>query len=280
LTALVEKGGVPAPVLDYCYNMLIGAEKGAIIFTNGDNDTYGIRALQVARKLRPDVQVLNLSLINQPDIEETIFARFAGDAVPLTPTERSELRRDFKANYARDRELYSIKVMKAVAARAAACEWSGPVYMALTIPQSTLQRCQLPLRIEGLLWRVPGPDEAGRSDLEFGPASEEAPPVDIERTRVLFADRYRLESATDLSFAWQRNNSVARLMDNYHAVLFRLAFASAETGDTATMRSAFARGLEIAAFHGREETVATMAGYWQKLDPENPDATRWVQRGD
>jgi hypothetical protein len=152
--------------------------------------------------------------------------------------------------------------------------------MALTIPQSTLQRCQLPLRIEGLLWRVPGPDEAGRSDLEFGPASEEAPPVDIERTRVLFADRYRLESATDLSFAWQRNNSVARLMDNYHAVLFRLAFASAETGDTATMRSAFARGLEIAAFHGREETVATMAGYWQKLDPENPDATRWVQRGD
>ena len=42
----------------------------------------------------------------------------------------------------------------------------------------------------------------------------------------------------------------------------------------------FARGLEIAAFHDRAETIATMAGYWQELDPQNPDAENWTTRGD
>jgi hypothetical protein len=98
ISLLLRKGGIPSPVLDYCYNMLVGAEQNAIIFTNGDNDTYGCRALQVTYGLRLDVHVLNLSLISQPEIEAEVFRRF-GDRTPLSAAERAALRSDFQANF-------------------------------------------------------------------------------------------------------------------------------------------------------------------------------------
>ena len=65
---LGKKNYFPKMLKDFAYNILITAEPDAIIFTNGDNDTYPLLCLQEYKNVRRDVSVVNINLLNVPQI--------------------------------------------------------------------------------------------------------------------------------------------------------------------------------------------------------------------
>lgn len=87
LRLLIKTGFLTSPLLAYNQWMLRHLPENAILLTNGDWDTYPAVALQEVEHFRPDVVIVNLSLLNT-----TWYQRFLRDrySLPL-PFRNSEL---------------------------------------------------------------------------------------------------------------------------------------------------------------------------------------------
>jgi hypothetical protein len=92
LRRILEAGAIADEVMDYSYNMIACLEEDAILVTNGDNDTYPGWVLRHVINYRPDVRIVNRSLLNTDWYVQVLV----NDGVPsfISPDAHDELREE------------------------------------------------------------------------------------------------------------------------------------------------------------------------------------------
>lgn len=221
---MYERRLIHVPVWDFGYNILAGLPPGAVVITNGDNDTYPLVSLQAGRGFRTDVVILNQTLLGCPS-----YARALRDRHPdWFPDIESEVEKgQFKGALAVVRELVRTGMR--------------PIYVALTVPLEKLGD-QRSVTLEGLCARV---------DALSGNKED----IDYRKTLELFRDAYRLDSATDWTYPWDLRPAEQGLLTNYAHVLFRAAEKARQKGDRDALRGLVRIGLDLARFHDESSLV-------------------------
>lgn len=147
---------------EYAWNILAGLDENAIIFTNGDNDTFPIWYLQYVEQFRRDVTVVNLSLVNLPWYIKQLRHN-EGLAMRRSDEEIDRLKhRMFEDPQTGERELIMIKdyVLHDIVTTNNE-NLQRPVFFAVTIPQENMKRYFANLSMEGMAYRLVetrGPD--------------------------------------------------------------------------------------------------------------------------
>ena len=198
---------------DYAYNMLMGLEKDAIIFTNGDNDTFPLWYLQEVEGIRKDIRVVNLSLLNTEWYIKQL--RDLNPRVPITLNDAqiNELYpfRDKSGRIWLVKDIATYEILKTNA-------WKRPVYIAVTVPD--LMGLDTQLSMEGLAYRV----------LEHAGTKTE---INVQKTLENLNTVYRYDGlvlpASIQSGKWvhdtlvYKDDNASRLIQNYAAAYTRVA---------------------------------------------------------
>ena len=168
-------GGFAAPIIEYGKNILKTCEQNGVIFTNGDNDTFPLWYLQDVEGFRPDVAVINLSLLNTPwfikemrdsRIKENRFIKISDDdikkltsgltrwktrEVTFTVNSEDQITWTVKPTYANKAlKVQDMMIMQIIND----ANWTSPIYFAVTVSPGNRIGLEEYLEMEGLAYRL------------------------------------------------------------------------------------------------------------------------------
>jgi tetratricopeptide (TPR) repeat protein len=214
---------------DYAYNMLASCEPDALLFTNGDNDTFPLWFLQEVVGFRKDVRVLNLSLLNT-----SWYIKQLRDNAPTLPVNYTDSYiDDVLTAYTREAILRSNRLWREDRAVSAAgmtwtipaasigilrvqdvmilklvdwVNWQRPIYFGTTVPDNNLIGLRDHLEMDGMVYRL---------------KPEKADVVNIEKTRRHLFEVYQYRGITDPGVALEEN--ALELLVNYHVAFLQLS---------------------------------------------------------
>ncbi|MGB9720735.1 MAG: protein O-mannosyl-transferase family [bacterium] len=185
---------------DYGYNLLVSCAPNAIIFTNGDNDTFPLWFVQEVLGIRRDVIVANLSLINTDwyirhlkhwgvpvSFDYATIEKLCNQGYFVTPDRRVMFVKDIMI-----RDILGMNAEKKLNsqdyfaqpeefAHKYLLNYKGkkPIYFSSTVDNENYKGFDPYLRIEGIVYRVTG-------DSSTFPKN-----IDIRKTEELFYEKYR-----------------------------------------------------------------------------------------
>lgn len=251
LATMLDRGRIPEPLSDYAYNELVGLQPHAILFTNGDNDTYPAVALQAARGFRTDVTVINLSLFTVGWYRRMLHDAPGTAAVAVPNLDEGP-----------DHWDVAVKAVDRIVKTYARAGSARPVYFAVSVPLASYGM-HYRTSLEGLVYRVLPGDPAPSADT-----------VLLERN---YGSSYRLQSATSPTLDWNQWSALRPLMANYVAGGLELAKARARSGNVVGASREMNDLMPIVVFH-RYEHAFEWLKQWRDFDPSSKDLERWTNQ--
>ena len=176
---------------DYAHNILQTCAPNAILFTNGDNDTYPLWFLQHVEGVRTDVRLVNLSLIKTAWYIEQLRDLEPKIPVGLTDAEIRERMLAYPWDNPRDLEVSGLQIKSDQIPTATyrttsgrpvdvieahsimiwellrKVDWRGdrPIYFAVTVPTSNQAGLRPYLSMEGMAYRLVDHHGPGQFDI-------------------------------------------------------------------------------------------------------------------
>ena len=194
---------------DYAYNMLVPLEKNAIVFTNGDNDTFPLWYIQEVEGVRKDVRVVNLSLLNT-----AWYIRQLRDQEPKVPISWNDAELDQVGPYLDEKTQKVVWVKDIAAANIIQTnEWRKPIYLAVTVPEQL--GVERRLSLEGLVYRV-NPQEVGLHVIDTGKT--------IHNLYSVFRYQGLLDRNRRYDTSVYKDDNAERLVQNYSAAHVQVAY--------------------------------------------------------
>lgn len=213
---------------DYAYNLLMSCEKDGIIFTNGDNDTFPLWALQEAYGIRRDVRIVNLSLLNTnwyikqlKKLEPKVAISYSDAQIDalrhqinpiVEPTRYTMPKAGIEVVLPGRGELNALRVQDQMVVNIVdANAWKKPVYFAVTVSDDNLMGLGPYLKMQGLAYRLMRHTVA------------ESDRLDMARTVHLLDNVYRYRGLGDGTA--RLNDTSEKLLSNYAASYIQIALS-------------------------------------------------------
>ena len=131
---LFRAGEFSPSILAWNHNALASVEKGAILLTHGDNDTYPAWVLQGVKGIRPDVEVVNVHLLFYDEYRERLFTQFNIEQID-------------SAQYLAYQDMYL------AVTRSLMSQGERPVYLSTAVPEFLRQKLGDSLYLTGLAFK-------------------------------------------------------------------------------------------------------------------------------